>query len=455
MNSPERIVAEAQQNTEAERLLRLTIGQEAQTYIEQYRAIPPERFAVIKVGGATVQDDIDRLADDISILYQLGLSPVIVHGGGPQINQELAKAGIPENKKDGIRITDEATIGSVETALGSVNDSLVAALADRGVQAEGIKTGVFEADYKDQEEYGYVGNVTRINNQPINSAIMNGKIPVVSCLGTHADGHAMNINGDTASTALAIDRRPNKFIAVSDVPGVLDDFGQVIGTINGRTGADELVAKGTVNGGMIPKLMGGIDALENLPDHSSVAMVSTDNLLKELFTDFGGGTLLVHGEEVRYLADSNESDHARVKELIEQAFDKKLVDDYFEQLPQNAEIYVAGEYRGMSVVLPDESDGDIKQPAYMDKLVVGPNQRGFGIGDELVKTVLEKHPEGVYWRVRKDNPALPWYRSKGYGQEFDLEPGCEWIFFFAGVPFNQRADLAQSAMNRPQTVIKK
>ncbi len=126
-------------------ILRETIGPEFDFYRERLQELEPSKFAVIKVGGATVEKDLDALTTDIAMLAGLGLYPVIVHGGGPQINADLDARDIKPKMYDGVRITDEETLSSVERGLVTVNQTLVDALAAKGVKAEGITSGVFEA----------------------------------------------------------------------------------------------------------------------------------------------------------------------------------------------------------------------------------------------------------------------------------------------------------------------
>ncbi len=430
-------------------VMRLTIGLEFDYYNEQLHGIPPEKFAVIKVGGATVEQDLDQLAGDIAVLAKLGLYPVVVHGGGPQINADLKARGIPENRKDGIRITDDATLQSVQRGLGDVNDTLVAALSARGVNATGIKTGVFGATVKDDGVLGHVGEVSKINNKQIDEAIAAKSVPIVSCIGEDTQRNALNVNGDTAAAALTIDRKPHRYIALSDVPGVLDRNKQVVSVINDTQVAEKMIADGVITDGMIPKVRENLAVLEHLPQDSSVVIAKPSSLLPELFTHQGAGTLLRHGDAITRLQSKDAIDQQKVRELIETSFNKKLVDTYFDELPDDAEFYITERgYNGIAVVIPGEEG----QPAYLDKLVVSSAERGHGVGDELVSKIQESHPEGLHWRVRKDNPALSWYRSKGLGHEYDVDD--EWIVFFTKeVKPDARAMLASAAVLRQQTVV--
>ena len=143
-------------------------------------------------------------------------------------------------------------------------------------------------------------------------------------------------------------------------------------------------------------------------------------------------------------------DQQAVQKLIESAFAKRLVDDYFDNLPENTEIFITDrDYRGLAIVIPGEEG----QPAYLDKLVVDPTDTGYGIGNEIVDKVCEKHAEGVFWRVSKDNKFLYWYRSKGRGQEFDAGDAKWTTFFTKEIPQSDRVRLAALAISKEETVI--
>lgn len=431
-----------------EDILRLAVGPEADYYLQEMREQAADRFAVIKVGGDTVKNDLESLSSDIAMLAKLGLYPVVVHGGGPQINAELEARGIEEKRHNGLRVTDEATLESVEQGLGQVNETLVEALKSKGVVAEPVTSGVFTAHYKNKASLGFVGEVDTVDPAQIQQAIAAGKVPIVSCLGQATDGQPLNINGDVAARALGATLQPDKFIMLTNVPGVLDEDKQVISVLNDTQHIDALIEDGTISAGMIPKVESAMGVLRELPQDSSVVITNPQQLVRELFTHEGGGTLLRHGDAITHLPSVEAVDQEAVRGLIETSFGKQLVDNYFETLPEEAEIFITDRgYRGLAIVLPSEHG-----PAYLDKLAVRPEYGGQGIGDEIVDKVLESHPEGVYWRVRKDNKSLEWYRSRGRGQEYDMGDD-EWLVFFTKeVKSDDRARYAAQAILKEQTV---
>ncbi len=431
-------------------ILRITIGQEADYYLQLMRELEPDRFAVIKVGGEAIEQELDSLTSDIAVLANLGLYPVIIHGGNPQINADLQARGIETKKHNGIRITDEDTLRSVETGLGQANQALVEALAEKGVQATSVVGGVFSAGYKDKEALGFVGEVEQVNTEAIRQAIREKKIPIVSCIGQDETGQPLNINGDTAAQALGATMQPSKFIMLTSTPGVLGRDGQLLNVINDTQEVKKLIDDGTISEGMIPKVEAGMKVLHKLPAESSVVITDPAQLMKELFTHQGGGTLLRHGDAITHLPSISAVDQDAVRSLIETAFNKRLVDDYFDTLPEDTEVFITDRgYRGIAIVIP----GKEGEPAYLDKLVVRPEEAGHGIGDEIVDKVLQEHPEGVFWRVRKNNKSLPWYRSRGRGQEYDWSDD-EWIIFFTReVKPDDRAQFAAQAVLRAETVL--
>lgn len=430
-------------------MLQATIGPEADYYLQEMHGLEPSRFAVIKVGGETVEQDLDSLASDIAMLTNLGLYPVIVHGGSSQINADLKARGITPKMLGGIRVTDKDTLGSVQRGLAQVNQTIAEALSSRGVEAIGINEGVFTANYKDREALGFVGEVERVKDDVIKQAINEGKVPVVSCLGHDREGHPLNINADTSASALGTALQTHKFIMLSNVPGVLGRNGQLLSVINDTQEVQAMIVDGTISEGMIPKVEKGLRALQDLPNESSVVITNPQQLIRELFTHQGGGTLLRHGDAITHLPSVKAVDQQAVRELVERAFGKHLVDDYFEQLPDDAEVFITDRgYRGIAIALPSQNGN----PAYVDKFAVLPEEWGHGIGDELIDKVLEEHPEGAYWRVnRLNNRALSWNRSKGRGQEYDWVDD-EWIVFFTKeVKPDDRARYAAMAVLKEQT----
>ena len=277
---------------------------EALPYIRQFSGMT----IVIKYGGHAMVDPQlrDDFAQDVTLLKFIGLNPVVVHGGGPQINSVLDQMGIRPKFVRGMRMTDERTMDVVEMVLGGkVNKSIVALVNRHGGRAVGLSGkdgGLIEAEKlqivtQDDSEAppeiidpGLVGKVTRIRPEIIQTLSAQGFIPVVAPVGTGPEGETFNINADLVASHLARALKARRLVYLTDVDGVLDGQGQLISSIS-RNAIQSLIADGTISGGMIPKIEYALAALEE-----GVRKVPIINgtrrhaLLLELFTDSGIGT---------------------------------------------------------------------------------------------------------------------------------------------------------------------
>ncbi|KAG9511738.1 bifunctional acetylglutamate kinase/N-acetyl-gamma-glutamyl-phosphate reductase, partial [Aureobasidium melanogenum] len=176
---------------------------EVQQYLSQFQSVSSQKFAVIKVGGAILTDYIDVLCSSLRNLNQMGLFPVIIHGAGPQMNKLLEEAGIEPQYSEGIRITDGPTLGVARKLFLEENLKLVEALESWGVRARPITSGVLMADYKDKDTWKFVGEVNQVNTDPINAAIADNYIPVLTCMAENTEGQLLNVNADKAAAELA------------------------------------------------------------------------------------------------------------------------------------------------------------------------------------------------------------------------------------------------------------
>ena len=255
-------------------------------------------IVVVKFGGNAMGDDaaMAEFARDIVLMKQVGVNPVVVHGGGPMINEMLAKLGIESSFVRGKRVTDAATIEVVEMVLtGLVNKRIVQAIMDEGGRAVGLsgkddKLMVAEAD---DPELGFVGKPKDLRVQVLHDLNAAGIIPVVAPLasGTNA-GETFNVNGDTAAGAIAGALKADRLLLLTDVPGVKGKDGEVMTELN-ATQVRDMIADGTIAGGMIPKTE---TALKALDDGVRAAVILDGRLpnasLLELFTDHGAGSMI-------------------------------------------------------------------------------------------------------------------------------------------------------------------
>jgi acetylglutamate kinase len=272
-------------------ILRLlsTMGstKEIQQYLKRFSQLDAARFAVVKVGGAVLRDDLEALTSSLAFLQQVGLTPIVVHGAGPQLDAEMQAAGIDKRVVDGLRYTGADVLAVVRRVMRQENLRLVEALQAEGVRATSIQSGAFETAYLDPERYGLVGRVVRVDTDGIQAAIKVGSIPVIASLGETADGQIVNVNADWAANELIKTLQPYKIVFLTGTGGLLDNEGRVIDSINLSTEYDHLMAQPWINGGMRIKIEQIKDLLDALPLSSSVSITRPSELAKELFTHPG------------------------------------------------------------------------------------------------------------------------------------------------------------------------
>jgi acetylglutamate kinase len=249
---------------------------------------------VIKVGGNAIDSARDETLLDIVLLRYVGMQPVLVHGGGPEISAMSERLGLKPAFKKGLRVTDEQTMEVVKMVLtGKVSPDLVAAIHRLGGQAVGMsgEDGPTIIAEPLDESMGYVGRVTQVNKEPITALLGRGYIPVIASIGMGYDGHAYNINADTVAAEIAVALGAAKVILLTDVAGVLGVDGEVVAVMS-REDARHRIDEGEVTGGMIPKLEACLRALDVVPLAHIVDGRTPHAILLELFTEAGIGTMV-------------------------------------------------------------------------------------------------------------------------------------------------------------------
>ena len=261
-------------------------------YIKKYK----EDLIVIKYGGNVLIDRniFNNFIEDIDILNKLGLSIIVVHGGGPRIERELKKENIHTKFINGLRVTDEKVIRIVEEVLIDFNNDIVSSLNKKGSKAISINSKINNAIsvIPDKQELGFVGVPDKINSDIIKSIISQNQIPIVAPLGLDKNNQTYNINGDTAASAIAKKLKSRRLLLMNNVEGVYDDRKNLISEIKPYD-MENLVNLKIVQGGMLPKIKNCIDAVEN----GVRGVVILDgrkphSILKEIFSDKGAGTLI-------------------------------------------------------------------------------------------------------------------------------------------------------------------
>ena len=266
--------------------------QEVEKYVKKYS----KEKIVIKCGGRVLLDPLllDSLIEDVAILKKLGLTPILVHGGGLGIKKKLDEQNIKSEFIMGLRVTDEKMIKIVENVMIEFNKEIIKALEKKSCKAKTITIKKNNIIYVEQEnkELGYVGKPKRVDTKLLKEIIKEDFIPVIVPMGLDEKGISYNINADTASGAIARSIKSRRLMLLTDIDGVLDNKDKLISEIT-TTEAKELINNETIHGGMIPKIKTCIDAINN----GVRAVVILDgrkphSILFELFSDKGAGTLI-------------------------------------------------------------------------------------------------------------------------------------------------------------------
>ena len=266
--------------------------EEVKKYLDKYN----DEFIVIKCGGSVLIDPnlFNIFIQDVAVLKKLGLSPIIVHGGGKRINNKLGELSIKSNFIKGLRITDDKTINIVEDTLVEFNKEIVNALKDLSCEAKRItsKECNIIAVKPESEDLGFVGIPNKIKTNVLNEIIKANQVPVVAPLGINENSQTFNINADTAAGAIAKELKARRLLIISDVEGVLDKNKKLITEINSKK-AKEMINNDIISGGMIPKINNCLDVASN--GVKGVVIIDgrkPHSILFELFSDKGAGTLI-------------------------------------------------------------------------------------------------------------------------------------------------------------------
>jgi len=278
---------------------------EALPYIQQFAG----KTVVVKYGGnalagATDADAAGTFAQDIALMHAVGIKPVVVHGGGPQISAMMERLGKKQEIRNGLRVADAETVEIASMVLlGTVNPQLVSAINIHGASAVGVSgqdAGLLRGTQRDPG-LGFVGDIDSVDPTVLKSAIADNAVPVVATIGNDASGQAYNVNADTAASAIAVALGAEKLIYLTDIEGLRahkDDASSIIR----RTTASEisrLMANGSIDGGMIPKMESCVEAITSGVSRCHILDGRIPHvLLIELFTIAGVGTMITADQEV-------------------------------------------------------------------------------------------------------------------------------------------------------------
>ncbi len=265
---------------------------EVKKYLEKYS----DQKIVIKCGGSVLIDPnlFNLFISDVVIMKKLGLSPIIVHGGGKRINKKLNELNIKSNFIKGLRVTDAKTINIVEDVLVEFNKEIVNALKYQSCEAKRITSREYNIIYvkPESEDLGFVGIPNKIKTNILDEIIKANEVPVIAPLGINENNQTFNINADTAAGAIAKALKARRLLIISDVEGVLDKSKKLITEINSKK-AKEMINNDIISGGMIPKINNCVDVASN--GVKGVVIIDgrkPHSILFELFSDKGSGTLI-------------------------------------------------------------------------------------------------------------------------------------------------------------------
>jgi acetylglutamate kinase len=278
---------------------------EALSYIRTFR----DRLTVIKLGGSVMEDPdgLRALLQDVVFMETVGMRPILVHGGGKPIDRAMAAAGLVPRKIQGRRYTDEATLAIVVRVLREeINADIVAQIRQLGGRAVGLHTGPLQCLFGERLrlpgedgqpiDLGYVGRVTRVDRPLIEDFCAAGVVPVIPSLAVDAEGNWLNVNADTAAAAVAANLQAEKLVFLTDTPGILldrSDENSLISSLD-PAGCRDLIARGVIDEGMIPKIEACLDSLQaGVRKTHVIDGRLRHSLLLEIYTDRGVGTQIV------------------------------------------------------------------------------------------------------------------------------------------------------------------
>lgn len=374
---------------------------EVEQYLRHFSSVESQKFAVIKVGGAVLTDELETLASALTFLNRVGLYPIVLHGGGPQLNRLLEDAGVEPQYEEGIRITDATTMEIARKVFMAENLKLVDALERHGTRARPIPGGVFQADYLDKDKYGFVGNITGVNKDAIESSIRAGALPILTSLAETPDGQILNVNADVAAAELATVLEPLKIVFLNEKNGLYHGVtGKKIVTINLDEEYEDLMKEPWVKYGTRLKIRQCKELLDGLPRSSSVAIISASHLHKELFTDSGAGTLIRRGHKLFKYNKLDQVDPDKIRRIMESEdpvvkSGEMSVASYLRELQRkNVTLYTDEPGQVMAIVTTDPADPS--KPAVLEKLLASKT------------AVLNNVPDNLWNSIRKDHDVLTW-----------------------------------------------
>ena len=412
---------------------------EVEQYLRHYASPSSPKFAVVRVSGQILDENIDSLATTLAFLQRVGLLPVVVHGASPQLDRALVAAGVVAPRVDGLRPMWPEVRDIARRVLYDVSARLVDALESQGTRTRPFTSGVFDAIEESDAKLGAVARVVRVHSAALLSAARSGHLPVITPLAETEGGRLLVVHADGAASALAVDLRPHKVVYLTESGGIREPGGGLRSAINLAEDRDEVFASlSTPDRQRLERIA---EMLAELPKTASVSITSPDHLAKELFTHRGAGTLVRLGERVGRHTSFAELDKPRLRALLEECFGKRLHAGYFDSKKPLA-VYLAESYRATAILTLEDG------VPYLDKFAVTPEAQGEGIGGSLWHRLRADHKK-LFWRSRANNPVNDWYAQSADG----LFKGDRWWVFFCGMTdFREIESCVKRALQMPATL---
>ncbi len=391
---------------------------EVEQYLRHYASGDAPKFAVIKVSGSVVDASVESLASSLSFLKAVGMAPIVVHGGGVQIERAVAAAGLSVPLVDGMLPMTPQVLEIARPALLDVGGQIVDALDSLGTRARPFTSGVLQVKAELEGERGLVPVPVKTNHAALVAAARAGAIPVVSPFGETLGGQIAVVHADVVAREIALALRPHKVVFLSNRGGLVERSGAVIPAVNLAEDYERVLAERDLDPASRHELVILTELLAQLPPTSSASVTSPEHLARELFTYRGAGTLVRRGEQIRVHAGFEPIDTPRLRGLLEECFGRRLHVDYF-ALKEPLRVYLAESYRATAIVT---REGAVP---YLDKFAVTPEAQGEGIGGSLWRRLRADTPK-LFWRSRAQNPVNTWYAQQADGL---VKAKDFWIFW--------------------------
>ncbi|PVU91448.1 hypothetical protein BB561_004386 [Smittium simulii] len=418
------------ESSEKETIIRLlcNIGSrdEVEQYLKHFSSVESQKFAVIKVGGAVLTEELDTLASALTFLSRVGLYPIVVHGAGPQLNNKLNAAGIVPQYEDGIRITDSRTLAIAMEVFDLENQRLVEALEKYGARARPLIRGVFTADYLDKNKYDKVGKIIQVNRSMIESSIKAGCLPILTSLAETYDGQVLNVNADVAAGELAKVLEPLKVIYLNEKNGLYNgETGKKISAIHLDEDYENLIKQPWVKYGTKLKIKEIKQLLDVLPRSSSVAIISAEHLHKELFTSSGAGTMISRGHKLRSFTDLADANRNLMRSLLltenPTATDSEFkIAVLFQDLVKLKEdggkywIYTDESNQILFIITQKSPTNGVYPTPVLKKMVISDAAKYSDVADNMWSLISRDHKQ-LSWIVPKNNDRVEWYFNRSEG----------------------------------------